>query len=126
LPLPAWQRNWTPAQRAWVADHFLPEPAIALDAAAAHWRTICTALLQTGATHVFLCNIFRRVPEIAHCYYGTRESLQERIQRFNVLAAEVSQDTGAYVIDLDRALADIGGRVLQTDYRLGNAAAATA
>jgi hypothetical protein len=126
LPLPAWQRNWTPAQHAWVADHFVPEPVIALDAAAAHWRAICSAILQTGASHVFLCNVFRRVPGIAHRYYETPESPQERIQKFNLLAAEVSQDTGACVVDLDRSLADLGGRLLKTDYRLTGAAAAGA
>jgi hypothetical protein len=37
----------------------------------------------------------------------------------NRLAADLSREYGIMVIDLDRDLADIGGRRLQTDYRLG-------
>jgi hypothetical protein len=46
-----------------------------------------------------------------------------RIRRLNLLAAELSQQTGAFVADIDRVLADIGGHVLQTDYRMSGEAA---
>ena len=49
-----------------------------------------------------------------------------RIRRLNLLAAELSQETGAFVVDVDRVLADIGGRNLQTDYRLDSPAATVA
>jgi hypothetical protein len=84
-------------------------------------RTAYAALCERGAT-VFICTILRHVgrdeePEAA-------EALRIRIRRLNLLAAEISREMGAYVIDLDRILADIGARRLQTDYRLaGNAAA---
>jgi hypothetical protein len=126
LPLPAWERRWTAVQRQWVADHFLPEPLLRVDAAATHWQAICETILQETATGVFLCNVFRHIPEKAHRYFGTGESLRERVQRFNLMAAEISHDTGAFVVDLDRALADLGGRPLGSDYRLGGKAAAVA
>jgi len=84
-------------------------------------RTAYTALGERGAP-VFICTILRHVgrdvePE-------TAAALRIRIRRLNLLAAELSRATGAYVIDLDRVLADIGARRLQTDYRLaGNAVA---
>jgi hypothetical protein len=126
FPVAQWKRTWTPEQRQWVKDRFVEEPVIKLDWAACQWRAICTGALQAGATHIFLCNVFRRVRGLAHRYQGTPESLRERIQRFNLLAAEISHETGACVVDLDRALADIGGRVLHTDYRLKSEAAAVA
>ena len=49
-----------------------------------------------------------------------------RIARLNLFAAEISCETGCNVIDVDRALADIGAQVLQTDYRLGGPHAAEA
>jgi hypothetical protein len=83
-------------------------------------RTAYTALCQRGAP-VFICTVLRHVggdeePDAA-------AALRIRIRRLNLLAAEISHEAGAYVIDLDRVLADIGARRLQTDYRLaGNTA----
>jgi hypothetical protein len=64
---------------------------------------------------VFLCTIFRHVP------YGESadHSRLVRVRRLNLLAAEISRETGASVIDIDRSLADIGASKLNTDYRLG-------
>ena len=87
-------------------------------------RTAYAALSERGVP-VFICTILRHVgtdcgPEVAG-------ALLVRIRRLNLLAAEISRETGAFVIDLDRVLADIGARRLQTDYRLsGSAVAQTA
>ena len=66
---------------------------------------------------VFICTILRHInleesPE-------RRAALRLRIRQLNLLAAEISHETRAYVIDLDRLVADIGARNLLTDYRLG-------
>jgi len=84
-------------------------------------RTAYAALCEPG-TPVFICTILRHIdhdvePEAA-------DALRLRIRRLNLLAAEISRETGANVIDLDRVLADIGARRLQTDYRLAGSAAA--
>ena len=110
-----------------IVSSFLPE----LEAKDEPWpqtaerlRKAYAALSQRGSP-VFVCTILRHVvsedePEIA-------EALRIRIRRLNLLAAEISHTTGVYVIDLDRDLADIGARRLQTDYRLaGNVAAGMA
>lgn len=46
-----------------------------------------------------------------------------RIRRLNLLATELSREYGAFVVDLDRMLADIGGIALDCDYRLQSEAA---
>jgi hypothetical protein len=87
-------------------------------------RTAYTALSQRG-TPIFICTILRHVgrreePQVA-------ERCRIHIRRLNLLAAEISHETGAYVIDLDRVLSDLGARRLQTDYSLkGSAAVETA
>ena len=127
LPLDEWQRRWTPAQREWVSSQFVEEPAVDLGATASHWRLILAEMRKTSSAGVFLCNVFRHVPgDLAHRYFGTPPSLGERIRRFNLLGAEVSKDTGAYIVDLDWALANVGASELQTDYRLQGKAAAVA
>jgi hypothetical protein len=67
---------------------------------------ICTVLRHTGADE----------PD------ASRRRI--RIRRLNLLAAEISREHGAFVIDIDRLLADVGARRLGTDYRLQGAAAA--
>jgi hypothetical protein len=67
---------------------------------------ICTVLRHTGAAE----------PD------ASRRRI--RIRRLNLLAAEISREHGAFVIDIDRLLADVGARRLGTDYRLQGAAAA--
>lgn len=68
---------------------------------------VCTVLRHTGAGETDIA-LRRRI----------------RIRRLNLLAADISRQSGAFVIDIDRRLADVGARRLGTDYRLAGAAAA--
>ena len=69
---------------------------------------------------VFICTVLR------HTGAGEPDASRRRIRirRLNLLAAEISREHGAFVIDIDRQLADVGARRLGTDYRLQGAAAA--
>jgi hypothetical protein len=82
----------------------------------------CEAL-GAGGDPVFICTILRHAgsDDDADLLYSRRV----RIRRLNFLAAELSRQTGAFVVDVDRVIADIGGRNLQADYRLDSPAAAT-
>jgi hypothetical protein len=81
------------------------------------------ALAQVGIP-IFICTILRHIPRTNDPQADA--ALRLHIRRLNLLAAEISRETRAYVIDIDRVLADIGARCLQTDYRLsGHAAAET-
>jgi hypothetical protein len=79
-------------------------------------RTRYAALAEDAASIVFVTTVFRHISEGDA---AQRETLRLRIRRLNRLAADLSREYGIMVIDLDRDLADIGGRRLQTDYRLG-------
>ena len=78
-------------------------------------RTRYAALAEDAASIVFVTTVFRHVSEGDA---AQRELLRLRIRRLNRLAADLSREYGIMVIDLDRDLADVGGRRLQTDYRL--------
>jgi len=79
-------------------------------------RTRYAALAEDAASIIFVTTVFRHISEGDATQ---RELLRLRIRRLNRLAADLSREYGIMVIDLDRDLADIGGRRLQTDYRLG-------
>jgi hypothetical protein len=70
---------------------------------------------------VFVCTVLRHIDSGVG---AEAAALRLRLRKLNLLAAEISRESGIFVIDLDRVLADVGARRLQTDYRLaGNAAA---
>jgi hypothetical protein len=83
-------------------------------------RARLTELVGSGAP-VLVCTVFRQVAE-RRTPEGARRL--ERIRRLNRLTAELSHDLGVTVVDVDRAFAHIGGRVLASDYRLGGRLAA--
>jgi hypothetical protein len=71
---------------------------------------------------LFLCTVFRFVP----LGDSADHSRLVRVRRLNLLAAELSRETGLLVIDFDRIFTDIGAVKLQTDYRLDGKYAAEA
>jgi hypothetical protein len=75
------------------------------------------AKLAERGDPVMVSTILRHVPPGEDP--GRVDALRLRIRRLNLLATELSREFGAFVIDLDRVIADIGAIHLQTDYRLG-------
>ena len=84
------------------------------------WRRELAVL---PAIPIFLCTIFRHVPRNGSGPSDPSATI-ERIRRLNLLAVDLSHDCGAAIIDIDRAFAHLGARVLGTDYRLPGAVAA--
>ena len=81
------------------------------------WRRQVAEFIAASDALVFLCTVFRHVAPGSHGHDRVM-ALRERIRRINLLVAELSQSTGAYVIDIDSALAHIGGDRLQSDFSL--------
>lgn len=84
----------------------------------AAWRSLGRRL-EAGAiaqgSVVFLTTILRHLPR-------DQQGLMRRLRQLNLLAAELSQQSGLLLIDLDRVLAHQGAAVLQTDAQLGGEA----
>lgn len=100
-----------------VANYQQPWAAVA-DRLTAAYRELAGA----ESASFFVCTIFRFVSTSE----VEAQSRLIRIRRLNLLAAELSRETGLFVIDLDRCLADIGGVRLQADYHLEGPDAAKA
>jgi hypothetical protein len=81
------------------------------------------ALAEDPGLIVYVCTVFRHVA--GRSAAADRARLR-RIRRLDLLAADLSREMGLLVIDLDRALADLGGATLATDWRLGGPHAAEA
>ncbi|HWF01308.1 MAG TPA: hypothetical protein VG248_16025 [Caulobacteraceae bacterium] len=70
---------------------------------------------------VYVCTVFRHVARDVEPAYA--QALRRRIRRLNLLAAELSRETGCLVADVDRVMAHVGGLQLGADYRLEGAPA---
>jgi hypothetical protein len=85
-------------------------------------RRTYAALCETG-NPVVICTILRHVDVGAEGDHASADRVRRRLRQLNLLAIELSREHGALVIDVDRVLADVGARRLETDYRLGGKAA---
>jgi hypothetical protein len=99
-----------------LADLEKPWPAVE-QALHATYKALC----ESGDV-VMICTILRHVDATTDAERAPR--IRRRIRKLNLLATELSRQYGAFVIDLDRVLADVGGRRLKTDFRLGGTMAA--
>jgi hypothetical protein len=110
-----------------IVASLLPEVARdePLSSIEARWRSQLSAVTTAAAPSVFLCTVFRHVARDAPApSNGGGAKIRERIRRLNLFALELSHDTGIGIIDIDRALAHIGARLLGADYRLASPIAA--
>jgi len=110
-----------------VIASFLPEverwdePIAVTDA---RWRKQLASLDDTLFC-VLVCTVFRCIATApGRRHLDAAPARTERIRRVNLLAAELSHDTGVGVIDIDRVIAHVGARLLGTDYRLTGSMAA--
>lgn len=127
-----------------VVSSLLPElvrTSEPLAATEARWREQLRSLASMAIPAVLICTIFRRLAEPVVDPAAARLATQlaspasersldsrgptlERIRRLNLLAIELSSDTGAGIVDIDRMFAHLGARPLATDHRLTGRVAA--
>jgi len=81
--------------------------------------------LQQRDTVVALTTAFRHIPEpLQHRHVEAAPTLRELVRRANLEVARLSHRTGCFVLDLDRALAEVGGGALGADCFGGSGQAA--
>jgi hypothetical protein len=120
-----------------------------LRAIAARWRDQLSSLAPMNLAAIFICTIFRRLADpdtadsnrplskspanpqsarsanrLSDAASDARRLRLERLLRLNLMAIELSHDTGAGVIDIDRLFAHLGAGPLATDHRLTGRVAA--
>jgi hypothetical protein len=116
--------RWSDAQSAAVAAECVEVAPLSPEEAAAALEPTIQRLQEAGAA-VVVCTAFRHVAEpLAHRRAPGRPSLRELVRRVNLETARLSQRTGCFVLDVDRPLAQEGGRALGVDCFGGDGRAA--
>ena len=96
-----------------------------LAATEARWREQLSRLVDMGVPAILVCTVFRHVAAPGSDRRpDSRPATRERIRRLNLLAIELSHDTGVGIVDVDRVFAHLGARELATDHRLSGRVAA--
>lgn len=95
-----------------------------LAATEARWREQLSSLPGDPRPHALLCTVFRHVAPPLGDAGDALPAKRERIRRLNMMAIDLSHDTGAGVVDIDRAFSHVGARALATDHLLAGRAAA--
>lgn len=106
--------GWSPEIADRVAAECRQEEPLSPDAAVAALEMLIDGLHSKG-TAVAVCTAFRHVLEPLEHRQSKSLALRDRIRRLNVEIARLSNRTGCFVLDIDRVLAQEGGRSLQTD-----------
>jgi hypothetical protein len=100
------------------------QAALSPQEAATALEPIIERLQQRDAV-VALTTVFRHTSEpLQHRHLDGPPSLRELVRRTNLEVARLSHRTGCFVLDLDRALAEVGGSSTAADCFGGNAQAA--
>jgi hypothetical protein len=88
------------------------------EAAEEHWtsteRRLRNAIagLRQNVRKLYICTVFRHAPG------PEGRARLARIRKLNLLALELSRETGAFIVDVDRMLADAGAPSFDADFRL--------
>ncbi|MCI0645767.1 MAG: hypothetical protein L0346_12910 [Chloroflexi bacterium] len=110
-PPPGWEQRWSPAQRRWFQEQFTPRGHITV----AEFRQSFTRLVRylkdelKAQVIVYGCASFDP-DDTSHNYYQVADTLALRAHRFNLALIELSRQEGISLVDVDRLLAELGGR----------------
>lgn len=109
-------RAWPAADRRWLGEAFLPEPALDAERSMDNLAQIVSRLRGAGDPQILVFNLSPVVPwERVHCYQGIDETLAQRIRRFNLALTDLSADHGVSIVDVDAVLARAGAERLKVD-----------
>jgi hypothetical protein len=98
-----------PAARAWLAAHYEQAGLLSAAQSMRFFGAIIERLRARTAAPILIYNVSATVPgETVHSLQGLGETFTTRIRRFNVMLAELSENTGISIIDVDSVLARRG------------------
>lgn len=128
MPRPDSLASDTDAEPVRIARELLEQPQHLVIFSAAEAIAALEPIIERLQQHgivVALTTAFRHVAEpLQHRLMDAAPTRRHRVRRMNLEVARLSHRTGCFVLDLDRALAEIGGAALGVDCAGGSGQAA--
>lgn len=113
---PSEVETWSLADKKWLTSEFEPVEDLSVAKSMANLTSIIEKIRERSEAPVLIYNVSPITPgEEIHCYQGFDESYSVRIRKFNLGLIELSEKTGASIIDVDSLLARKGADALKLD-----------
>jgi len=110
-PPPRWEQDWSAEQQQWFRDHFEPVGRLGVEQYKEHFRPLFQHLKEQLGVHVIVLGCSSYDPDdLTHRYYGRAETQSERALQLNLALYQISTLDGLSVVDVDRLVAELGGR----------------
>jgi hypothetical protein len=113
---PADVEKWASADREWLKSNFARLELLDVETSMRYLRAIIERIRQRSESPILIYNVSPVVPgEAIHCLQGLGEIYSTRCRRFNLGLAELSEDLGISIVDVDSILARKGAEQLKID-----------
>lgn len=108
--------TWSADDRTWLRSDYETTGLLSVDAAMKNFAAMVAKIRQHSLAPILIYNLSPIIPgEQIHCYSGLGETFSNRIRRFNLALAELSEESGISIIDVDAIVARHGADALKLD-----------
>lgn len=108
--------SWPATGKTWLNAEFEPLKRLSVSDSMTNLAAIVDRIRTTSEAPILIYNLSPIIPlETIHCYLGISETLSTRIRRFNLGLAELSEQTGVSIVDVDSIVARHGADALKID-----------
>jgi hypothetical protein len=113
---PADVEKWTQSDRDWLKTDFNRSDLLDVCESMENVKSIIERIRMRTEAPILVYNVSSIVPgETVHCLQGLGEIYSTRCRRFNLALAELSEQTGISIIDVDSIIARAGADKLKLD-----------
>jgi hypothetical protein len=113
---PSESSNWAAEDRKWLNTQFESIGRLSVGDSMANLAIIIGRIRERSEAPILIYNLSPIIArETIHCYLGMGETLSTRIRRFNLGLAELSEEVGISIVDVDTIVARHGADALKID-----------
>ena len=108
--------TWSADDRQWLKSEFAATGPLDLETSMANLEAMIDEIRRSRDVPILIYNVSPIIPgEMIHCYQGLDETFSNRIRRFNLGLAGLSERTGISIIDIDTLVARHGADTMKLD-----------
>ncbi|MFZ0544608.1 MAG: lipoyl domain-containing protein [Candidatus Promineifilaceae bacterium] len=110
-PPPDWEQRWSPVQQNWFQANFDRLDHSSVAEFKENVGRLIELLQEEGESQLVLYGCSSYDPaDTSHNYHESGETATLRVHRLNYALVQLSLDTGIVILDVDRIVAELGGR----------------
>jgi hypothetical protein len=108
--------SWLTDDQVWLRSNYEKCGMLSVDVAMNNLAAVIAKIRHHSEAPILIYNLSPIIPgEQIHCYAGLGETFSTRIRKFNLALAELSEDSGISIVDVDAIVARHGADALKLD-----------